>query len=436
MKDLDCIAVCPNDAIGYRFVRPPLFKSWRKLEGVRIRPTFDRAENVLVAVVFVAALATFRGLYGQVPFLMTLALAGILAFLAVVAVRLVRRESVRLKPFHLKRSGRLTGSGRVAVFANVAVFAFFGHSAFIRTNELLGERAVERLEHRQQGSASAASPKAVQAAIAQLRRVERWGLLTPAGLDQKLARLHLLSDSPQTAEPYLRRIVARNPNDLESRLRLASMLHESGRTESALGETRAVLAALESCPDPEYAASVRCSAHEFQGEVATDAHDAPGAVAAYEAALEAEPRSASAHLALGNLLAAMGRLNEALEHFTALVEIEPASAPAHYNLGVLLAGLERREEALGHYRRAAELDPSDPEIQNNLGFLLAGLGDRQAAKPYFEQALRLRPDFAHAHFNLGRVLLEQGQVEVAQKHFEQAARIEPRYAEVLAQMME
>ena len=69
-----------------------------------------------------------------------------------------------------------------------------------------------------------AAEEDVELGIARLRRVETWGLLTPAGLDRKLARLHLLSATPREAEPYLRRIVARNPNDLESRLRLARML--------------------------------------------------------------------------------------------------------------------------------------------------------------------------------------------------------------------
>ena len=79
MKDLDCVAACPHGVLGYGLTRPSLLDSFRSIGDRRTRYDFGVAADLLMAAVFVASLLIFRGLYGAVPFLMTLAVGAILA---------------------------------------------------------------------------------------------------------------------------------------------------------------------------------------------------------------------------------------------------------------------------------------------------------------------------------------------------------------------
>ena len=99
---MDCVTVCPNDALYYGFTKPALFKSAKTGGRFGVPYDFSIAEDVFLGVVFVAALLIFRGLYGTVPFLLTLAIAAIIAYLTVVATRLGTRANVRLATWLLK----------------------------------------------------------------------------------------------------------------------------------------------------------------------------------------------------------------------------------------------------------------------------------------------------------------------------------------------
>ncbi len=84
--------------------------------------------------------------------------------------------------------------------------------------------------------------------------------------------------------------------------------------------------------------------------------DQPGAVAALIAAFEAEPRTPSAIVTLGNLLLESGDLDEAVAHYEYALLIDPDDAAAHHNLGVAMHKLGRRGKAVGLLRKAARLE--------------------------------------------------------------------------------
>jgi len=81
------------------------------------------------------------------------------------------------------------------------------------------------------------------------------------------------------------------------------------------------------------------------------------ALAAFLEAARRDPRSASAHNNVANVLGDLGRGEEALPHLRAAVELEPGLADAHHNLGMLLHGLKRHEEAIASLEQALRLAP-------------------------------------------------------------------------------
>ncbi|MFQ5501225.1 MAG: 4Fe-4S binding protein, partial [Phycisphaerae bacterium] len=185
MKDLDCVSACPQEALHYGFTVPSFFKSFKSGGRFgRLPYDFSLREEALMAVVFVFTLMTFRGLYSRFPFLLSLALGGIVAYLTIQTLRLVTRPDVLISTSLLKHKGALTRAGRgFAAFA-VVLALFVGHSAFVRYHEYSGLRLAIALNH--------ADDEVDRDALADSARVhllaaDRWGLIHNPRIDSGLA---------------------------------------------------------------------------------------------------------------------------------------------------------------------------------------------------------------------------------------------------------
>jgi tetratricopeptide (TPR) repeat protein len=82
--------------------------------------------------------------------------------------------------------------------------------------------------------------------------------------------------------------------------------------------------------------------------------------------------SAASNLALeqhlrGRLLAALGRIEDAMVAQERALKLQDEFAEAHYSLGVLLAERGREPEAMHHWERAVELQPNHVDALYNLG---------------------------------------------------------------------
>ena len=439
MKDLDCVASCPQEALSYGFTRPaPLasFKSGRR----GMKPAFSLTEDIVMAFIFVLTVLVFRGLYTAVPFLMTLGLGAILAFLAVVGLRLSDRADVRLIRFRLKQAGRLTAGGRVFVTCAVLFTLFFAHSAYIRYHEYRGQQALEHVKLAQRSGAEI--PLVSHgAALHHLSIARHRGLFRPLVRDHQLASLHLKSKFPSGAEPYLQRILAHDPDDADSRLALAQILMRTERFDDAARHAGQALTTLQRADASEAREAETPSvdvarAHELLGQIYTEQGDTARGASAYRSVLEREPDNATAHAGLAELLAGEGRFDQAVHHFRQAVGGNPDSASLRYNLAVVLAASGDETGAVESYRASLELAPDDVDTLNNLGFLLIRRGEPREAESLLLRAVELQPEFAHAQFNLGGVYENLGNLARARDHFREAARLDPGYAEYLGAAIE
>ena len=123
----------------------------------------------------------------------------------------------------------------------------------------------------------------------------------------------------------------------------------------------------------------------------------------YEVTLQENPDCWLAHLNLGNILLAQGRLDEAVAHYRRAEEIEPDYPSTHFNLAKVLLQRGQLPGAIAEFGQALRLNPGDAEARNNLGVALADSGRLDEAKDQFEQALRLRPSYPVAQANLARL---------------------------------
>lgn len=302
LKDLDCVAVCPTGGLVYGRAPRPLAAP---RETPR-RAERTRGEELLGALAFVATLAAFRGLYREVPFFLSLALALLAASAAVVARRLASRPEVRWQRWVLKQSGRVTHGGRIACAA-LALFALFvAHSGALRSLEVASDHAWRRWTAG--GAPGAPLEDPGDALLAALELRSRWGLW-PAG------------DLP------VRRVAVR--------LARADRLAAARRFPEALAEIDAAVAADPASAVPHYNAGVLLAA---LGE-------SERAIGAFRAAVERDPADADGWNNLGFLLGGRGETAEAESSLRRALELAPGAALPCYNLAALLARTGRAAEA-------------------------------------------------------------------------------------------
>lgn len=116
----------------------------------------------------------------------------------------------------------------------------------------------------------------------------------------------------------------------------------------------------------------------------------------------------------------LGRPDEALVFAKRAVKRAPGHAGFQRNLGLILAALGRLEDAVAALRRAARLDGADPRIRHDLATALNKLGSAhldaervdRAARAYREAA-ELRPETPGYRVNLARALARRGDAQEA-----------------------
>ncbi len=114
----------------------------------------------------------------------------------------------------------------------------------------------------------------------------------------------------------------------------------------------------------------------YQGRIQYDA-----AIAAYRKSLEANPRNAEAHNALGVIYASQGKHEQAEIELKAALALAPAAAHIHNNLGYAYLLQERNAEALAALKVASGLDPANERARENMRIAEQRLGHEAPNPP-------------------------------------------------------
>ena len=137
------------------------------------------------------------------------------------------------------------------------------------------------------------------------------------------------------------------------------------------------------------------------------------AIAAFETALEIDPKFHFAWYGLGNALNDLGRNSEAIAAFETALEIDPKYVKAWNGLGATLKDLDRYSEAIAAFEKALEINPKSHYSWNGLGNALNDLGRNSEAIADFEKALEIDPQFHFAWNGLGNALYDLGRYSEA-----------------------
>jgi tetratricopeptide (TPR) repeat protein len=130
----------------------------------------------------------------------------------------------------------------------------------------------------------------------------------------------------------------------------------------------------------------------------------------------------------GQVLAALGRVDEALADFNHVIDVDPNYPEYRFDRGNLLAKLGRYAEAIADYADAMRLSPPFPELYYNRGDARAALGDINGALQDFGYVLDLEPGYLEATISLATLLIEAGDPGRAAEHVRAGLALAPEQA--------
>jgi tetratricopeptide (TPR) repeat protein/ferredoxin len=318
MKCLDCVSVCPKDALYWGFGKPATSKGAPRTGRIDRRFDLDVAGEVGVAVTFLLAFLAWRSAYGLVPLLMAVGIALCVTYLAWTVMRLLRREDVVVQNLALASGGRRRSAGVAALGLGLLVFALTTQSGVVALAHAAARRYDAQVDVSREavlsGRAGEPTPRVRAAAerAASLYRLSDGvgrgcvGLAGTAEIEFRRAWLALVLGRPAEAEARLARSVDRGSAPRETRVDLARVRALAGRRDEAIADLRALVAE--------------------------------------------DPTDVSAHRALADVLEAGNDLAAAASELIIVVNLAPADTASRTHLATLLDQLGRPDEA-ARYRR-------------------------------------------------------------------------------------
>ncbi len=149
MKCMDCVSVCPNDALYFGFQQKSSSANSNSADSAGSRRKtydFSIAEELAGLIMAVVTIYALRGLYDVVPFLLSVALGVITAYLTIQFWRFFRRRDLRLQNVQIKRNGRVTSNGRWTVVLLGLWFAFVAQSFFVQHFRYRGRHHLSQID--------------------------------------------------------------------------------------------------------------------------------------------------------------------------------------------------------------------------------------------------------------------------------------------------
>jgi len=369
MKCMDCVSVCPNDALYYGLGKASVRAKPKQTPKPR---AYDLTwpEELLAAMLFLAAFLAYRGLAVTraegIPFLMSLGMAGIFTYLVIKAIHVVRRPSVSIQNLRLRAGRKITAAGAMFLIVFVASAGLTAHAGLVQYHRYAGDWVFDRT-----GGAD------------EIALIDGRALETLSDEQREAA---------DEARKHYQKFLDYGWADVgETRSRLAWVALIDGRRDDAIDQLRR---AAELAPEEPsfrfYWGAALMGSHRYE-----EAADVLVNYLARFSSDEVLPRHwINAQLNLANASAELGRLEEAMNGWRTLLSSHPELVTARHNLAGALRATGHADEAVKQYQIALETAPDDPSLHFQLGLALTQMGEPERASPHFQRAIELDARFA------------------------------------------
>jgi polyferredoxin/Flp pilus assembly protein TadD len=356
MKCMDCVSVCPNDALYFGFGKPTLFVP--KSNAIKRNYSVTWPEEIVGAIVFFGSFLAVRGVYALVPFLMALGCATITTFLTLKTWRLFRARELSFYRFNLKYSGKIRKAGWAFAAFAVAWIGLNVHSGWIRYHEYLGDRAFQKIQIPDELALAQKDPAPWLSPIDQENIAEgkkhfqvarTFGLFANSEALPKLAWFEYLSGDAERSVALLGEAAARQKGQSK-----ALSLYYRGAILNRLGRYQRAELSLD---DALAERADLILARQEKGESLWQLGRKEEAISVWSDAVERNPHLALANNQLAGAERSLARFQEATAHETQADQSTPDNPFYHWVIGLRLQDLGMTELAERHFQRAIQLDP-------------------------------------------------------------------------------
>uniref|UniRef100_T1JCD7 protein O-GlcNAc transferase n=1 Tax=Strigamia maritima TaxID=126957 RepID=T1JCD7_STRMM len=231
----------------------------------------------------------------------------------------------------------------------------------------------------------------------------------------------------QEALDNYRHAVRLKPDFIDGYINLAAALVAAGDMEQAV---QAYVSALQYNPVSIECIDLYCVRSDL-GNLLKALGRLDEAKACYLKAIETRPDFAVAWSNLGCVFNAQGEIWLAIHHFEKAVALDPNFLDAYINLGNVLKEARIFDRAVAAYLRALNLSPNHAVVHGNLACVYYEQGLIDLAIDTYRRAIELQPNFPDAYCNLANALKEKGQVNEAEECYNTALQLCPTHADSL-----
>ncbi|HXD31110.1 MAG TPA: 4Fe-4S binding protein [Pyrinomonadaceae bacterium] len=357
MKCMDCISVCPNDALFFGFGKPALVVP--KSSAARKTYSLTGTEEIVGAFVFLVSLLGVWDVYQLVPFLMALGCAAITTFLVLRAWRLWRTSDMSFYRFSFKSSGKLQMAGWGFLAFAIVWIGLNAHSGWVRYHEFLGGRAFQRLQIPDELALAQTNPErwisstdreTIAAGRNQLQAAGWAGFFVNNEAMPKLAWFEYLAGDSEQSVQLLDRAAGYQKGQAK-----ALSNYYRGAILNRMGRYNEALASLDQSLNERDDLIV---AREEKGEALWQLGRRNEAVVVWSDALRRNPQLILARNQLAGAAALLGRTADAEALEKQANQFTPDDPHYHWMLGQRLRNIGMNELAEKHFQRASQLDPS------------------------------------------------------------------------------
>ncbi len=235
-----------------------------------------------------------------------------------------------------------------------------------------------------------------------------------------LARARLLADDMENAEKFARQAMETQPDHAGAKLLVARITSERPEGEE---ETLKLLDSVIGQKGGKLSPHELVVAQTLQGDTYLKRSRISSAEAAYDKALEIEPRESRALEGLGNALYAAARYSEALARYEAAAQADPRSLRAKIGIVKCKLALERVKEASALADSLRQSYPKSFVAALWQGRAFDALGNREQAESAYRAAVELsgKDEAAvEAYVALAGLLNQEGKADEAQALLDKA----------------
>ncbi len=359
MKHMDCISVCPNDALYFGFGKPSVAVK----KSLKRNYSLTWPEEIFGAVVFFVSFLAVWDVYQLVAMLMALGIATITTFLALRTLRLFRSSDLSFYRWNLKSGGTIQTAGAVFLSFAIAWIGLNAHSGYVRWHERAGAIAFENIRIPDELALARTNPA-------------RW--LSAADRDGIVNGKYHFNASRKTGLFV----------NKESLSKIAWIEYLSGDSEKAV-ETLAIAAEYQDIEE-------RTLSLYYRGAILNRLGRYEEALASLDTAISEVPNLLTAREEKGEALWQSGRRGEAVSVWTEVIGTNPNLPLAHSFLSGAATAMGDPAAAAKYEEKAEQITPADPLFHWMLGLRLETLGMNELAEKHFKRAIQLNPEFKRA----------------------------------------